>query len=288
MNDKSQQYSLWETIFSVLIAVSVFLPRGHAVDPAHAQASALFRLSMTLVGVIGLVVVSYKKKHATKMAATARLNSADNPPVNPNAPVVGQNMVTADNPAFAEIIYASHRASHWRCNLYILFRRPQTTLLVYLFPLLMSLGLISRLTTPGAPLALAEMAAILIGWTIFLLLVLWAQISQRFPMPDTMRVCTTSLTAQGFQDATPDKIGYTPWPLIGEIREQDGDVYFFRGLSEGNFIPREAFRDRHDAAAFVETARALKRGEKPAHAPVNYSQIPNPTEGVWPPPPRPY
>jgi len=192
MNDKSK-YSTLETVFLVMVVTS-FFPHGHAVDAAHARNAALFRLGVVLVGLIGYVVVQIFKRRSPAPEA-------------PGAQTVGTHGagLPMDGSPQIAVTYSGTRADHWRCNMHMLFRRPQATLALYAFPLIMTVLTAGPMVGTEPARALALIFAIFGGWTAFLLLVTWLQILQRLPRPDSTRVCTTALRPDGFYDVTPDK-----------------------------------------------------------------------------------
>lgn len=83
---KKNQTFPFETIFVVMIAMNL-MPRGEAIDAAHARNAALFRLVVTLIGVIGLIVTYFIKRRSVAnmpmAGADPALPSPAMGPVNP-------------------------------------------------------------------------------------------------------------------------------------------------------------------------------------------------------------
>jgi hypothetical protein len=89
-------------------------------------------------------------------------------------------------------------------------------------------------------------------------ILLTAIIRARYPKPDSVRVCTSSLTADGFYDMVPEKLIRLPWSRIRWILEVGGDLHFWT-LGRGCYIPRSAFKSRDAARQFYRAALVLWR-----------------------------
>ena len=173
---------------------------------------------------------------------------------------------------------AAARRGEW----YVMTHHWQTALTLLAFPLFWFL--ISLAGGIGSPVTLlARLALIFLAWFALFGLIFWLQMRKRYPRPDSVRLCTTTLTTTGFEDVTPEKTFSVPWSAVTDIREHDGDIFLWRGGSQGNIVNREAFADRRQAQEFHAAALALWKG-KPADWP--YAPAPTPDERVWPPPPQ--
>lgn len=240
-----QNWSMLETVFLVMIIVPN-LTHDKPIDAAHARASALFRLGTMLVGLIGIAAVQILKNRTTTSEALTAYPF-------PFAPAQDQRAIS--------VTYNSDRAANWRCNLYVLGHHRPTLLVLGFFALISSFLVTESLFKSSGALAIAAfpliLALTLTAWFGFLCFVIWLTILQRLPTPNSVRMCTSRLTAAGFQDVTPDKTGLIEWQYITEIRVHQGDIYIWTKGSSGNFIPRTAFQDMEAARNFHLAAITL-------------------------------
>ena len=270
MSGKKQTYSTLETVFLVMIIVPGLLPRGHAIDAAHAHAEALFRLTLLAIGIVGRVPLYFLKRRLPpdpSVALALGLPPGVAPPLELGA---------------IRITYSATAASAWRGELYNMTHRWKTILSLVAAPLIWSFLSLS----PGhLPLfdALGRVSLIFLGWFAVMGLIFRLLMRKRYPRPDSVRVCTTTLTAMGYEDVTPDKVYSVPWREVTDIREIDGDIFLWRGSAQGNIVNREAFQDRRQAQAFYAAAVALWKS-KPADWPYAAATPTGPS--VWPPPPQ--
>ncbi len=147
-----------------------------------------------------------------------------------------------------------------RCELFALFNR-LSLLVFFIFFGACGAGLAaSQLAKFSLPIALltfpvlhALATSVLMGYIAVLT---FAMLKARFPRPDSVRVCTTSLTAEGLQDVTPDKTILIAWKRMRWIKEAGGDIFFSAALN-GCYIPRSAFKSREEARRYHRAAVIL-------------------------------
>lgn len=124
------------------------------------------------------------------------------------------------------------------------------------------------------------------GWYAFLLIIIWAQILKAVPRKDSERICRSVLREDGFFVLTPERSAFYRWSEVSELREHAGDLFFWRGLAEGSYVPLTAFGgDRQTARAYFQLAQDAQRGRDvswPKSAAMAASYDPT----VWPPPPQ--
>jgi hypothetical protein len=242
MKKGTPNWSAWQTAFFVPLVV-LNLNQGKAVDAAHARAAAIFRLTVSAVCVVGLIVVFLLQK---KAAASAD----ENEPVS----------CDAAEPAIS-VTYSGTREDNWRSEWYALFHRPFCLAAVAVFGLILAFLMANPLYKINATLAYVAFPVLWVIatclWVGYILLLTWAGLQQRYPQLDSVRVCTTSLTAEGFIDVTPDRVIVLPWAKIHTIREHDGDLHFWGGFGAGCYIPRGAFPTPEARQRFFEAAISL-------------------------------
>jgi hypothetical protein len=123
---------------------------------------------------------------------------------------------------------------------------------------MVALYLESQLHFPDRRLSLLAFPFLCAGgfaaWTAIFCISVWSQIS-----PDVVRICTSSLTAEGFRDVTPEKVHTVDWGRVSAVREHDGDIHLWWGFDKGCFIPRTAFSDGEEATRFHQAAVILWR-----------------------------
>ncbi len=268
---KDGKWSTLQIVFSVMCVNGLF-SRGHAIDATHAHRAALFHLAVSVAGLIGLVWTQSARKRAATLAPDG---------------VSPVNSLSATNAPHASVTYNSTRADRWRCNLYFMFGRWQTLLTVSIFPLLMTFLVYVPLLRTRPTSVVATLLVLWAGWYAFLLAVIWAQILKAVPRNGGARVCQSVLRADGFVVITPEQSAFYRWADATELREHDGDLYFWRGFGAGSYVPIAAFGgDRQAARAYFQLAQDAWQGRDvqwPERA--RPSAIPDdPT--VWPPPPQ--
>lgn len=155
------------------------------------------------------------------------------------------------------ITYRSTRAANWRCNLYAVFHNKRFALLTGACTLLLSFTLpLPALSSNGLVDVALRLIVAVTGFGLLQLAVLTLAILKRLPTATTIRTCTSSLTPEGVRDVTPEKPRLFPWRRITEIREHNGDVHVWSGVT-GIFIPRDAFKDLDEARRFSQLAAEL-------------------------------
>lgn len=265
------RWSTLQIVFTVMCFNGLF-SRGHAIDAAHAYRAALFHLVVSVVGLVGLFWTQAARKRAA-----ATLGDG----VTPITP-----LSAADAP-HASTTYNSTQGDRWRCNLYMLFRRWQTLLTASIFPIIMTFLIAVPLLRTHTASGVVTLLVLWVGWYALLLAVIWAQILKAVPRKDSKRICQSVLRADGFFVITPEQSAFFRWADATELREHDGDLYFWRGFAEGSYVPLAAFGgDRRAAQAYFQLAQDARQGrdvqwpERAATPAAPY----DPT--VWPPPPQ--
>ncbi len=264
---KNQSFSI-ETIFVVMIAMNL-MPRGEAVDAAHARNAALFRLSVTLIGVNGLVATYLVKR---KRAAETSLDGASGASLSPASSASGP-VNPWDSAAAWEgmaLSYAMTRQSALRTEKVTLRRHP--TILLSLF---IAAALPAFLTASanwnrlGTTALIGRTSLVFLGCIAVLAALSVALFFIRFPRADSTRPCVTYFSKDGIQDVTPDKTTEFGWSTVARIVEDEGDVLFLPkpGQTTGCLIPREAFSSIDAARRFHQTALALWQSKGTAPIP---------------------
>jgi hypothetical protein len=239
LKKRSEQF--WALVQSsiVVAVVVVNLPHGAPVDAAHAGRAALFRLAVSLFGLVGILFSWW-------MARRAKSTASHDADVALGTPVVS-------------LTYQSTAQALWRCNLRSM-RRPKTLGLFLSLPIMLTI-LCSLALAENSVLAAAVLfLPILLGATVlfggFILLLTWLAIRAQFATKP-MRMCTTTLTPTALVDVTPEKTTVVPWQSVADLSNSDGDVFFWtRGVSSC-FVPREAF-GAAGSASFFALAQQLK------------------------------
>lgn len=193
----------------------------------------------------------------------------------------------AADPRRAEVTYSASRADELRCTLTFIFTRWQTWLAVSWLPLLLTYTAALPAFVDGFIAGVSALLWVWLGWYGYLLGILWLQILSRLPRRDSTRFCTTTLSPWGLSDVMPNKTVKVPWHRIREMRERNGDLFFWRGVTACSYVPVSAFGgDRQAARAYFQLAQDAWQGRDvqwPERTPA--SAVPyDPT--VWPPPPQ--
>ena len=286
MKKGTPNWQLWQTVFLVPLVV-INLNHGPAVDAAHAQASALFRLVVSLVCLVGIAWVFFQRR---RMAKSAALDEQIN--------AVGRGPEPDANDSLAlNVTYRSTRETSWRCESYVATHQPASLCILGLFGLVVAF-LLDDLIHQAYPAAghfafpflwVAGSAA----WLGFFWLLLQGMLQQRFPTPDSVRACTTKLTPEGVIDVTPDKVTALPWGRIQSVREHEGDILVWTAMGTGCYVPRTAFTSPEEGRRFFEAAVSLwrSRGTTWEQVAPTWEQVApsgrqsSADEGVWPPAP---
>ena len=253
MKQNSNAIALLDRIqlaLTVVIVVATFTRHQRPIDAEHAYNAAGYRILVLLICMLGTIVVQLIKYVIKRNA----------PPTNANdtAPIHYQPM-----PGSREINITYHitRAAHWRCNLNVVWHSRVMLTSFGLFGLIVSSVLASLAYSLNPMLALITILLAFAGgiaaMVMFLLATLWFDIEKRFPAADTIRVCTSILTAEGFYDIMPEKTCFIPWIGVEAPCEHNGDLYIWASGLGCNFIPREAFDDLAIARQFHKDAFSL-------------------------------
>lgn len=72
MNEKLQKLTQYQIYCVIPIIVLAIMPRAHAIDARHAHNSALFHLAVSVVGIIGVAVLEFKKYKIKKAEAALK------------------------------------------------------------------------------------------------------------------------------------------------------------------------------------------------------------------------
>jgi hypothetical protein len=157
-------------------------------------------------------------------------------------------MLQPEKSSARQVTYDSSDAQlQWRCHLHML-HKPQSLLAIAL----LSIILMAVLRLP--PISIIFFA---LGIVAVSLLQIKIGIAKRASGP---RVCTTSISAEGVNDLTPDTNKTYAWSQIKNIERSDGDIYFITATG-GLFVPISAFKDEALATDFFTTAvRFWQRG----------------------------
>lgn len=266
-----RKWSTLQVVFAVMCLNGLF-PHSHAVDAAHAARASLFHLAVSIVGLVGLFWTQAARKRAA-----ATLGDG----VTPITPL------SAAGAPHASVTYNSTQGDRWRCNLYMLFRQWQTLLMASIFPIIMTFLVAVPLLRMHPASGIVALLVLWAGWYAFLLAVIWAQILKAVPRKDSRRLCQSVLRADGFFVIAPEQSAFFRWLDVIELREHEGDLYFWRGFGAGSYVPLAAFGgDKAAARAYFQLAQDARQGRDvqwPERAPA--PAVPDdPT--VWPPPPQ--
>ncbi len=181
-----------------------------------------------------------------------------------------------------EVIYCSTYGDLCRCTLYALTHRRE---LWARFAVPFGYGTwtlghqLRHLGWLGFPVAALVMVLVLAAFLAVLMqiLIVW-----RVLTPSSRRRCTTTLTPEGFVDATPLKTKSVSWSAVSEVRRAWGDVYFWQKGKDGVFVPRSAFGNIEQSQDFYERAVGYWNAAREG-----WTLAPLGDETVWPPAPRP-
>jgi hypothetical protein len=249
----SQPFAI-ETVFYVMIAMSL-IPRGEAIDAAHARSAALFRMTVTLVGVLGLIVTFFIKR---SRAANAPTDPAASIPLPFQAAANPWDMAAGPQVAWQGIVatYAMTRQSALRNEKMAMKRNPKMLLPLLSFPTFMTvLSAAANWNKLSTAALIGQSFLVYFGMLALLAAISCILFFARFPKPDSVRRCTTYLSSDGIVDVTPDKTNTMDWSAIAKVLEEDGDLIFLpKSGSLGFCIPREAFDGIEAARRFYQAA----------------------------------
>ena len=222
------------------------LTAGEPAIPGRERALVSFRLVVGGLCLVGFVVASIMVRRNKSVPSPDDTLDRRLP--------LGEKSIT--------VTYQNTPTAARRCELYELTNRPQTLLILAGFGLFGAYQIAGRMAMPDVELALMIFpilhflnTGMLLNLASVLIPVL---LRSKFPRPDSVRVCTTSLTEKGFLDETPDKVIPIPWKNIHDIREASGDVFFWK-FGGGCYIPREAFADLDETRRYHRAAVGLWR-----------------------------
>jgi|GEM_PF-3391648 len=237
--------ALLETGFLVGLFAVNFLG-SDSVDPSKQDLAILIRVLANVVCISGLIAIYV-------------LKSRDKGKASPDSEDASVSQILQGGNDLA-VTYQSTREATWRCNLHIFFHSSSSLLtmaVVGMIPaLLVAPAIYQRNASQGIIAFLGIWALGALGWVAFFCLIVFAQIAARFPSPSTVRICTSTLTPQGFRDETPGRTKTYPWSQIISIREHHGDVYI-GAVGGGSFIPCSAFKNVDEARNYYRAAMAL-------------------------------
>lgn len=180
-----------------------------------------------------------------------------------------------------EITYCSTYWDILRCSLYSISQRRELLLLLGFSVVSSALSSgrhyswLGWAAFPIAAVVWAAVLAVILGVTLHILIFF------RLLIPKAKRVCTTTLTPEGFTDVTLRKTKSIAWSTISEIRFHQGDIFLLRKRKDGMFVPRSAFTTLSQAQEFYQQNVMLWNSAKHRQA-VSVPQ----DETVWPPAPR--
>lgn len=72
MNEKLQKLTQYQIYCVIPIIVLAIMPHAHAIDARHAHNALLFQLAVSVLGIIGVVVLEFKKYQIKKAAMKPR------------------------------------------------------------------------------------------------------------------------------------------------------------------------------------------------------------------------
>jgi hypothetical protein len=242
---------MWPWILVVVPVVALFSP-DRSGDPRHAVAHSATRKAVIIgSGVIFLASLAVRPWLRSLRKANPDFDFPSAIPAHPK-PV-------------ARLTCLSTRSAFWRCNFYVLLRKPSNLMSLWLlgmapgFVIGWDQGYRDLLEVPG--LFVAAQAASIAAMVGLVVMGLSGQFPQRFPKPDSVRVCEITLTPQGFRDQTPDSLHDYRWEQVQAIHEHAGDIYVWAQGNKGCYIASDSFTDRDEARRFARAARELQRSQ---------------------------
>jgi hypothetical protein len=239
MKKSSTPWHLWQAAFGgILLAAFAtgFLP----IEPANAPFSAVLRVFMGMIGVLGTMFVLLLRRSDEASALKMAPSRGD----------------ISEGPL--AVTYRVSFAEAWAFNLWLLPRIPMSWMnLVFAgiwAPFLFG-GAVTRahlLPSPAiAPLLFAAGCAAWMVYTIlFVIMNGWLRTVKK------EHICTTSLTPTGVYDQMPERSTSLNWGQIKSIDAVDGGIVF-RTTMGGNHIPATAFHSAESGKAFLDRATTL-------------------------------
>jgi hypothetical protein len=213
------------------------------IDAAHAYAGNLYRIAVTVLSLIGLITTFALQQRA---ATTGSMPAAE---------------VTRSVETRISITYQDTYDECWRAEKYLLVHQPLSRFSTIGFGLLIAILLADSIYKVSPVAAYATFPLLWVAgisaWLLFIRSLVWFQLRQRFPQPDSTRECTSTLTPEGVSDQAPDRHTDLRWKEIKVIREHQGDIFFCTALGHSIFIPRGAFLTPEAGDRFYMTAVSL-------------------------------
>ena len=241
MKKRTPSWDLWQAAFLVPLAV-VNLNQSKAIDAAHAHNAAIYRLCVSIICGIGLITVLILRSRAKK----------------PEVEMTSPGAITANA---IGVTYRSTQETCWKCERYALSHTPISWTALLMLGLAVAYLVAGRLYKINPTLAYVSFPFLGTGGVLlafgFFSFAIKAQLKQRFPTPETVRVCTTRLTPEGVEDQSPDKITTIEWKKLGWIREYEGNLLFWSGVGTGCYVPENAFRTSEERSRFYNAAYSL-------------------------------
>jgi len=241
MKKRTPSWDLWQTAFLVPLAV-VNLNQSKAIDAAHAHNAAIFRLCVSVICGIGLITVLILRSRAKK-------------------PVVEMTSPGAIMENAIGIYYHSTRKACWKCERYFLTHAPIIWFILAFVGFLLAFLAADWLYEVNHTLAYVSFPFLWTGGIAlafgFFSFVGKARLKQRFPTPDSFRICTTFLTPEGVEDQSPDKITKIEWKKLAWVRDYEGNLLFHSGVGAECYIPADAFITEERRSQFYKAAYSL-------------------------------
>jgi len=75
MNEKLQKLTQYQIYCVIPIIVLAIMPRAHAIDARHAHNALLFQLAVSVLAVIGVIVLEFKKFKIKKAEAALKIRN---------------------------------------------------------------------------------------------------------------------------------------------------------------------------------------------------------------------
>ena len=241
MKKRTPSWDLWQTAFLVPLAV-VNLNQSKAIDAAHAHNAAIFRLCVSVICSIGLITVLILRSRAKK-------------------PVVEMTPPGAIMENAIGVTYHSTQEACWKCERYTLAHAPINWFILAFVGFLLAFLTADWLHKANHTLAYVSFPFLWTGGIAvtfgLCLSAIRAQLKQRFPTPESIRICTTRLTPEGVEDQSPSKITTIEWKRLAWVREHEGNLLFWSGAGAGCYIAANAFRTDEERSQFYKAAYSL-------------------------------
>lgn len=274
---KTTNWGLVQTgcLGGLFVIVNLSVRSGRPIDASHGRNVWLFRAVTCGICVLGAVYAEVMMRRQNAAAVPVDFSVPSLPPRTRAISVTYRNTLDAAR----------------RNELYTLLNR---NVFLLLFNLLataaagLAAGQIAPFSVTAAAIAFPVLHLFAFGTLLaYLGLLVSGMLRTKFPTPDSVRVCTTSLTAEGFHDVTPDKVIPYEWAQVRQILESAGDVHVWT-LTSGCYIPRSAFASLDEARRYHRAAVTLWRSRGavwPDDVPDVIDKTRNLPAGVVPPQP---